>query len=179
MGNLIRNLFRGLLQYGYYTLGWVRASLKGVRLSPSARVSPYADIAEAAYLGDVIVGSSVRIGKGSYVNSGIIDSAEIGAYCSIAYEVLIGPTEHRTDCWTTSPYEALDAGYHFNLTQREVPRPIIEDGVWIGAHVVVLRGVRIGSRSIIAAGAVVTRDVPSNEIWGGVPARFIRSVAAL
>ncbi|HQT26384.1 MAG TPA: acyltransferase, partial [Burkholderiales bacterium] len=52
---------------------------------------------------------------------------------------------------------------------------IIEDGVWIGANVVVTRNVRIGEHSIVAAGAVVTRDVPPYSIVGGVPARLMKS----
>jgi acetyltransferase-like isoleucine patch superfamily enzyme len=49
----------------------------------------------------------------------------------------------------------------------------IEDGVWIGANVVVLDGVKIGLGAIIGAGAVVTKSVPSLEIWAGVPAKKI------
>ena len=49
----------------------------------------------------------------------------------------------------------------------------IEDNVWIGCRVIVLKGVRIGRGTVIAAGAVITRDVPPNTIAGGVPARVI------
>lgn len=48
--------------------------------------------------------------------------------------------------------------------------------VWIGAHATVLQGVTIGDNAIIAAGAVVTKDVPANAIVGGVPAKFIKSI---
>lgn len=50
---------------------------------------------------------------------------------------------------------------------------VIEDDVWIGANATVIAGVRIGCGAIVAAGAVVTRDVPSYSIVGGVPARII------
>ena len=52
----------------------------------------------------------------------------------------------------------------------------IEKNVWIGANVTVLPGVTIGKGSIIAAGAVVTKDVPANMIAAGVPAKVIRKV---
>ena len=52
----------------------------------------------------------------------------------------------------------------------------IEKGVWIGAHVTVLAGVTIGRNAVVAAGAVVTKDVPENMIVGGVPAKVIRSI---
>jgi acetyltransferase-like isoleucine patch superfamily enzyme len=50
---------------------------------------------------------------------------------------------------------------------------LIESGAWIGCNCVILKGVTIGSGSVIAAGAVVTKSVPPNEIWAGVPAKRI------
>ncbi|WP_281421535.1 DapH/DapD/GlmU-related protein [Thermus brevis] len=67
----------------------------------------------------------------------------------------------------------MAAGEPLGVTDRPLPPPVIGDGVWIGAHAIILRGVRIGDRAVIAAGAVVTKDVPPGEIWGGVPARRI------
>lgn len=52
----------------------------------------------------------------------------------------------------------------------------IEDGVFIGAHCIILKGVRIGSKSVVAAGSIVTKDIPSGELWGGVPAKFIKRI---
>ena len=50
----------------------------------------------------------------------------------------------------------------------------IGNDVFIGAHSIILKGVSIGDRSVIGAGSVVTKNVPSDEIWAGVPARFIK-----
>lgn len=56
-------------------------------------------------------------------------------------------------------------------------KPItIEDGAFVGAHSIILKGVTIGKASIIGAGSVVTKSVPAGEIWGGNPAKFIRSI---
>ena len=52
---------------------------------------------------------------------------------------------------------------------------IIEDDVWLGANVTVTAGVRVGRGSVLAAGCVVTRDVPAYSIVAGVPARIVRS----
>ena len=77
---------------------------------------------------------------------------------------------------------ALSQNHAFDDTKRpmreqgwQVDQPIvIEDDVWIGARVIVLPGVRIGTGSIIGAGSVVTKDVPRFAIVGGVPARLLR-----
>jgi acetyltransferase-like isoleucine patch superfamily enzyme len=159
----------------YYAAGNLRAGLLGVRLGPGARVSPHAAVRGAYFIGDAVIGRSVTIGEGTYVNSGHVMSGEIGRWCSLAYGVLIGPTEHDPDGWTTSPARALSVGLPASSTDKAKPPPVIEDEVWVGANVVVLRGVRIGRGAVIAAGAVVTRDVPSMEIWGGVPARHLRA----
>ena len=74
--------------------------------------------------------------------------------------------------------QAGDAQAHdgvYSLTQPLQGAPVrIGNDVWIGAHAVVLKGVTIGDGAVIAAGAVVTKDVPAGVIAGGMPARVIR-----
>lgn len=53
---------------------------------------------------------------------------------------------------------------------------VIKDGVFIGAHCIILKGVTIGEKSIIGAGSVVTKSIPDGEIWAGNPAKFIRRI---
>lgn len=53
---------------------------------------------------------------------------------------------------------------------------VIEDDCFIGGHCTILKGVRIGARSIVGLGSVVTKNIPPDEIWGGNPARFIRRI---
>ena len=55
---------------------------------------------------------------------------------------------------------------------------VIKEGAFIGAHAIILKGVTIGKRSVIGAGAVVTKDVPDNQIWAGNPAGFLKNVSA-
>ena len=52
----------------------------------------------------------------------------------------------------------------------------IGNNVWIGANTVILQGVEIGDNSVVAAGAVVTKNIASKEIWGGVPAKKIKDI---
>ena len=59
------------------------------------------------------------------------------------------------------------------------PAPIkIGNGVWIGAHATILSGVTVGNGSVIAAGAVVTKDVPERVVVAGVPAKIIKNIEA-
>lgn len=74
-------------------------------------------------------------------------------------------------------FETLNHG--IKPTQRDtiIPKPIVvEDNVWIGANVTILQGVTIHKNSIIAAGAVVIKDVPENSIYGGVPAKLLKKI---
>jgi acetyltransferase-like isoleucine patch superfamily enzyme len=117
-----------------------------------------------------VVDSTTRIGSYTYIgrNSSITRST-IGRYCSIANNVSIGQGEHSTDELSTSSI-FYDSPWE-TLTSR--PCTIGSD-VWIGVDAIVLRGVTVGFGAIVAANAVVTRDVPEFAIVAGVPARVLR-----
>jgi len=53
---------------------------------------------------------------------------------------------------------------------------IIEEDVWIGAKSIILQGLVIGKGSVVAAGSVVTKNIPAYQVWGGIPAKFIKSI---
>lgn len=171
---VLRNAIALLIEAAYYLAGNLRAGAKGVRVGRGARISPHARLDRVYAIGAVTIGRDVWLGQGSYVGSGWIMSGRIGQWCSIGYDVLIGPSEHDLDAPTTSPVHAIVEGAAELVGALHVPPPVLEDEVWVGARVVILRGVRIGHGAVIAAGGVVTKDVPAMEIWGGVPARFIR-----
>ena len=153
--------------------GWLRASWYGVRLGRGAVVSPRADIAHASFFGRAEIARDVRIGHGGYVNSGSVDSAEIGCWCSIGFAVHIGPTEHDLTHTSTSPV----FGRRLQPARAEMaqpPPPKIGHDVWIGSGAIVLRGVTIGDGAVVGAGAVVTRNVAPYTVVAGVPARFLK-----
>lgn len=88
----------------------------------------------------------------------------IGSYAGLSPEVML----------ITGTHQISDAGNRVGLL---TPQPVtIEDGAWLGARCVVLPGVTVRKGSVVGAGAVVTKDVPSNAIVGGVPARVIREI---
>lgn len=76
-----------------------------------------------------------------------------------------------------------DSDFHWLDQQRRLnekggaTKPVeIKDGVFVGAHAIILKGVTVGEGAIIGAGSVVTKSIPAGEIWAGNPAKFIRKV---
>lgn len=116
----------------------------------------------------VAYGQHTFVGDGSYINFGLtlVDDSEI----HIGKRVLIAP--HVTFSTAGHPLhpELRSTGEQFSS------RITVEDDVWIGSHVTILPGVTIGYGSVIAAGAVVTQNVPPMVIVGGVPAKIIRAI---
>jgi acetyltransferase-like isoleucine patch superfamily enzyme len=134
------------------------------------------NIGTNCYIGkDVnIMKDDVVVGDFSYINGGYIFYAKIGKFCSIGFNVCIGPGEHFIERVSTYPVKNKVCGYSTMEEFHKGNHTIIEDDVWIGHGVTILQGVRVGNGAIIAAGAVVTKDVPSYSIVGGVPARVIK-----
>jgi maltose O-acetyltransferase len=109
----------------------------------------------------VKIGKNVFISHKAKIDTSYPDSIEIGDGCYITYEAMIIAHDH-----SVYRHVAGDDGRG---------KVILERNVFLGSRAVVLRNVRIGENSIIAAGAVVTEDIPANVIVAGNPARIIRS----
>lgn len=121
------------------------------------------------------------IGAYSFTQSGRFNNVEIGRYCSIAPDVVIGAPEHPTDWVSTSPFqwnpEHLSASRQGEMRRRSFDgcQPVIVGhDVWIGQNTIITGGVTIGTGAVVAAGAVVTKNVAPYAIVGGVPAKVIR-----
>ncbi len=112
----------------------------------------------------------LSVGPGCYITGPLhVDLAapvHIGARVYMGYDVALITVDH----------ELRDSAQRCG---PRVYRPIwVDDGVWIASRVVILPGVRLGAGSVVAAGAVVTRDVPANTMVGGVPARVLRELGS-
>lgn len=108
----------------------------------------------------LVIGDNVFIGTGCEFN--FRRKIDIGAYCLIAAGCRFIDHDHGN--------ARRDAPMSLQTGGGESPI-VLEEDVWLGANVVVLKGVKIARGAIVAAGAVVTNDVPAFQIWGGVPAR--------
>ena len=108
------------------------------------------------------IGEDSFIGRNTFI--GVYDPIIIGSFVQIAAYCYLVSQNHG--------YLRRDIPMKH---QEFVAGPItIEDDVWLGTHVVVLPDVTIARGAIVAAGSIVTKDIPAYEIWGGVPARFIK-----
>ncbi|WP_240640185.1 acyltransferase [Mangrovimonas spongiae] len=116
------------------------------------------------YIGNA---KQVNIGEGVQINENVfIQGATIGNYVMIAPNVSLLANMHKHD--------RIDIPIAKQGKTRGKP-VIIEDDVWLGRNVIVMPGVKIEKGSIIAAGAIVTKDVPSYTVYGGIPAKFIKN----
>jgi acetyltransferase-like isoleucine patch superfamily enzyme len=98
----------------------------------------------------------------------------MGDFCSIAGEVLfLLGVDHRLDCVSTFPFIPYFMKDEFDYGEVE-GSIILGDDIWIGVRATILTGVTINQGAVVAAGAVVTRDVPPYSIVGGNPARVLK-----
>ena len=121
----------------------------------------------------------VTVGNGTY---GSLDielygnpntRVEIGHYCSIARDVrFIADGGHEINKISTYPFNVRYGCEKCEATTKG--SIVIEDDVWIGEKSIILSGIHIGQGAVVAAGAVVTKDVPPYAIVGGVPAKVIK-----
>lgn len=129
---------------------------------------------------DPIIFGKVRIGRYTSICGPAtricadINHVIIGAFCSIASNVIIQEYNHNTR--KASTYDVLS--HLFDEANPEMVTSkgdiVIEDGVWIGSNSVILSGVHIGRSAVIGAGSVVVNDIPAYAIAVGNPARVVK-----
>ena len=149
-----------LINGAYHTDEELRAlmsRLVGYRVDDGFRLFPpvYTDF-----------GKNIKIGKDVFVNSGCCfqdqGGVTLGDGCLVGHNVVFATLDHDKR-----------PGRRGDMTAAPI---VVGKDVWIGAHATILKGVTIGDGAIIAAGAVVTRDVPPNTIAAGVPARIVKTI---
>ena len=113
-------------------------------------------------VGDVIIGDHTRVG----LHNTVIGPVRIGSHVNLAQGITVTALNHNF------------ADKDLRIDEQGVSTvPVtIGDDIWIGANAVILPGVTIGNHSVVAAGAVVTKDVPPHSLVAGVPAKIIKEI---
>ncbi|UZR93203.1 acyltransferase [Chondrinema litorale] len=114
--------------------------------------------------------ASLKIGNNVGISGGGIC---VETNVEIGNDVMMGANSFISD---TDFHPIEPKNRRFSRENVKAKPVIIEDNVFIGMNSVILKGVTIGKNSIIAANSTVVKDIPSNEIWGGAPAKFLRKI---
>lgn len=100
----------------------------------------------------------------------------VGMFGSEPWMITLGDNVHITSEVRFITHDGGTLPLRKEVPDLEITKPItVGNDVFIGVRSLIMPGVHIGNRCIIAAGSVVTKDIPDNQVWGGVPARFIKS----
>ncbi len=159
---------------------------QNIRIGPHVRLDKSVQLEAPVRLwGTSIINKDCSIGAFSFINSEttIFPQTHIGRYCSIGKKCEIAPGDHPLDWLSTSVFQ-YGMHSHFpdhnedciQITRQseDNSQTTIGNDVWIGSLSLIKRGVTIGNGAVIAAGSVVTKDVPPYAIVGGVPAKVIK-----
>ena len=124
---------------------------------PNAKIGENCNLcANVLVENDVVIGNNVTVKSGVQLWDGII----------VEDNVFIGPNATFTN----------DLFPHSKNPDWELKRTIIKKGASIGANATMLCGITIGENAMVGAGSVVTKDIPSGELWVGNPAKFLRKI---
>jgi acetyltransferase-like isoleucine patch superfamily enzyme len=113
-------------------------------------------------VGDVIIGDHTRVG----LHNTVIGPVTIGNHVNLAQGITVTALNHNF----------TEKGMRIDEQGVSTTPVTIGDDIWIGANAVILPGVTIGNHSVVAAGAVVTKDVPPHTLVAGVPAKIIKTL---
>jgi maltose O-acetyltransferase len=159
--HLLNLQFSWLPVFKFYNLKIRWLASAGITAGKDAKVNGHTQ-----FYGDgrIDIGHDTWIGPGCRFYSNDIAPVSIGNNCDIAPEVAFVTGSHELGG------QARRAG---SGTAREI---VVGDGCWIGTRATILGGVHIGKSSVIAAGALVSEDIPENSLAGGIPAKVIKKL---
>lgn len=166
--NALKRVFVNKVVGCFFVPKKARASLlrfSGIGLAKNVRIMPN-------FFFD---SDDIEIGENSFINrnfqqhdGGRNEKIHIGSNVMIAMNVTLASSSHEV---SKNSSRRAGQGYSKPIT--------VEDGVWIGAGVIILPGITVGKGSIIAAGSIVTKDIEKNCLYAGVPARKIKTLEAV
>lgn len=153
-------------------INWIYDEIKNIKIEPGVTIGSFSVIcvqngtSETSKLGVLNIEARVAIGSQANIR------ATNGTICIkknsiLAQQVSLIGCNHKI---------SLDKPYRDLPWDESKTGITIQENVWIGSNVTVLPGCVIGENSVVGAGSVVTKSIPNNEIWAGVPARKIRAI---
>ncbi len=145
----------------------IHPSVRGtkIRIGAHSEIYDFVVIRAVGGTGDVEIGEHCYINPHSTLYSG--SGIKLGNYVLIGPHVSIVPANHA--------FERRDMPIRNQGFAPSKGGVVVGDDVWIGANATLLDGARIGKGAVVAAGAVVDCEVPPYQVWGGVPARFLKA----
>jgi acetyltransferase-like isoleucine patch superfamily enzyme len=164
---------------------------RSIDLHEFMRVSPGARIYRSNVCGPLYLSKNTQIGPhlscGKYIGineSCFLARGRIGSYCSIGARTSVNPFNHPTDWLSIHEFQYHTKAYDWVEEYRDFERQertpdmfatvSVGNDVWMGHHVNVMGGLTVGDGAIIAAGSIVTKDVPPYGVVAGVPAQLKR-----
>lgn len=189
-------IYRILLQiklYFYNAFNYALLKYWGVKIYGSISTNGFMKVIN---MNKIEIGDNTRFisGYGNYVGgeckvclqTGENGNIKIGKNVGISNATIISQSSITidNDVFIGGGTKIYDNDFHAIQLSERISNPTfipsapihIMEGVFIGGHSIILKGVTIGKNSVIGAGSIVTKNIPSNEIWGGAPAKKIRSL---
>ena len=178
--NVAYCMARGVQIDNYKTISFNGHTFLSIHRDSSVQIAPYFVVnsgsrytmgTESSKI-NVGKGATLRIGEHTGISSCVLvcrNKIEIGNYVFVGYGTMIYDTDFHSLNWR-------ERGYDVPIKNIKTSPVKIGNNVFIGARCIIGKGVEIGDRSIIAAGSVVVKSIPPDEIWGGNPAKFIKKL---
>lgn len=141
-----------------------KATVKNSVLKEDVRIANSASVRKS------VIGDFSSIGRNTKVTH-----ARIGKFCAISWDATINAINHPVSHLTISAFPYVPrVGSFVKKRTQDYEYVDIGNDVWVGAHSIIMPGVKIGDGAVIAAGAIVTKDVPAYAIVTGIPARILK-----
>lgn len=154
---------------------WMFSDVESIQLGSQVNIGSFSEIVVEGRLpnsnifGRLVIGDRVVIGSHANIRASG-GEIHIGHDCLIAQQVSLiasGHTLCTQGLYRDAPWDTTKTGV------------FIDENVWIGAGVTVLPGCTIGRNAVVGAGSVVTKSIPANEVWAGIPAKYLRTINRL
>jgi acetyltransferase-like isoleucine patch superfamily enzyme len=165
------------------TVGYLRGAI--FRLHPAVRAARDVRLDRRPLIRRKAAGSSVRLASRVRLFPGVaFYLRQAGATVSIGERTYVGRRSEfhcdtaisiGSDCAVSWDVQFIDSDQHTLVGSRPTAPIVVGDRVWIGQRATILKGVTVGDGAVIAAGSVVTRDVPGRSVVAGIPARVVKS----